>query len=105
MGADRLVADAIHGDRRDREKPNGIEGLIEVRMPYMTMKGKVGGHARNAAMLELLCTFRDAGYDCWAIAFHADIKNPSPGTNGMVKLLNSENFSIVHIDGKTGGGY
>ena len=105
-GADRLVADCIQGDRNPRsERPNGIKGLIEVRLPYLAMEQKRGGHKRNEAMLEMLVAMRDAGYDCWGMAFHYDIKNPSPGTNGMVKLLNSENFSVVHIDGMTGGSY
>ena len=106
IGSDRLVADCIQGDRRNRNAPpDGIKGLIEMRLPYLSMEEKRGGHKRNEAMLEVLVAMRDAGYDCWGMAFHYDIKNPSPGTNGMVKLLNSQNFSVVHIDGKTGGGY
>lgn len=105
QGADRLAADCIHGDRNRREKPNGIEGLIEVRVPYLTMDQKRGGHTRNQAMLDILVAMRSAGYDCWGIAFHHDIKNPSPGTNGMVKLLNSMNFSVVHVDEKTNQQY
>lgn len=100
-GADRLVSEAIQGPWQEdhRSKPDGLSGLIEVRVPYLRMEEKRGGHARNEAMLQMLVAFREAGYDCWAIAFHADIQNPSPGTNGMIKLLNGENFSIIHVDG------
>lgn len=94
-GADRLVSDCIHT----------IEGLTELRVPYLGFHGKRGGHLRNAKMLELLTVFRDQGYDCWALAFHEDIKNPSPGTAGMMKLLNAANFSIVHIDSRSGAGF
>lgn len=106
IGADRLVADCIQGDRRQRNSPpDGIKGLIEIRLPYLSMEEKRGGHKRNEAMIEVLVAMRDAGYDCRGMAFHHDIKNPSAGTAGMVRLLNLHNFSVVHIDGKTGGGF
>lgn len=102
IGADRIAADCIQGDRKDRNNPNGIQGLIEVRVPYLVMEGKRGGHLRNRAMLDILLALRDSDYECWGIAFHHDIHNPSPGTAGMVKLLDGANFVVVHVDAQTG---
>ena len=104
-GADRLVSQAIQGefnpDRPRNQKPDGLDDLVEVRVPYLSMAGNKGGHLRNSKMLEMLEAFRDAGYECWGIAFHFDIHNPSPGTNGMVKLLNHADFAVVHVDERT----
>lgn len=94
-GADRLVSDGIHQ----------IDGLTEIRVPYLGYHEKRGGHLRNRKMLEILLVFKAQGYDVWAIAFHDDIKNPSPGTAGMVKLLNEADVSIVHVDAKSNSGY
>jgi hypothetical protein len=94
-GADRLAAEVIHT----------IDGLTEMRMQYLNYHGKKGGYLRNKKMLEVMMVFRDQGYDCWALAFHEDIKNPSPGTSGMVRLLTDEDFVVVHIDGKSGYGF
>lgn len=94
-GADRLVSDCIHT----------IQGLTEIRVPYLGVEGKRGGHLRNAKMLEILKVFRDQGWDAWALAFHEDIRNPSSGTAGMVRLLNEADFSIVHIDERSGSGF
>jgi hypothetical protein len=94
-GADRLVSECIHT----------IEGLTEIRVPYLGVAGKRGGFLRNSEMLKILMVFRDQGYDCWALAFHDDIRNPSPGTSGMVKLLNGADFTVVHIDGRSGSGF
>lgn len=91
-GADRLVSETIHQ----------IQGLTEIRVPYLGIEGKRGGWIRNQQMLKILQVFKAQGYDCWALAFHEDIKNPSKGTAGMVKLLNDANFVIVHIDGRSG---
>lgn len=90
-GADFLASTEIH------KHP----GLVEVRVPYLKFHEKRGGHFRNTEMLRILEVFRDAGYECWGIAFHHDIKNPSPGTANMAKQLSQANFGVVHIDGKT----
>lgn len=102
IGADRLVADCIQGSRQRDATPDGIKGLIEIRVPYLAMGQKRGGHQRNEAMVELLLAMREAGYECWGMAFHHDIQNPSPGTSGMIRLLNQGDFAIVHIDGASG---
>lgn len=91
-GADRLVSDAIHE----------IDGLTEVRLPYLRKNDKRGGHIRNSRMVELGVAMRDAGYEVWGIAFHFDIEKPTPGTAGMVRLLNAANFSVIHIDQQKG---
>lgn len=104
-GADRLVSDAIHGTQDRFVNPDGIKGLVEIKVPYLSMGLKRGGYQRNEYMLEILLVFRDAGYDCWGMAFHRDIKEPSPGTNMMVKLLTDHDFVIVHVDGMTGQGF
>lgn len=105
-GADRLVSTVIQGEydpgRKPHQKPDGIEGLIEIRVPYLSMQLRKGGHRRNEAMLQILCTMRSAGWDCSAMAFHFDIHNPSPGTNGMVELLDKEKFTIIHVDQQSG---
>lgn len=82
-----------------------MNGLTEIRVPYLAKLEKKGGWERNKKMREILDVFHSQGYDCWALAFHEDIKNPSPGTSGMVKLLKEGNYAIVHIDGRTGQGY
>lgn len=96
MGADRLVSEVIHGERMKPE--TGLKGLIELRVPYLNTHGQKGGHVRNRYMLNLLEGLREVGWECWAIAFHYDIKNPTPGTAGMVRLLQGADFSIVHVD-------
>ena len=94
-GADRLAAEAIHT----------IDGLTEIRMQYLNYHGKKGGYLRNKKMLEVMEVFRAQGFECWALAFHDDIKNPSPGTSGMVRLMAEADFSVVHIDEKSGYGF
>lgn len=90
-GADFLASNEVH------KHP----ALVEVRVPYMRFYEKRGGHFRNTEMLKILQVFKAAGYECWALAFHQDIKNPSPGTANMVKQLSQADFSVVHIDAKT----
>jgi hypothetical protein len=105
-GADRLVSTVIQGEydpnRKPQAKPNGIDGLIEIRVPYLSMQLRRGGHKRNEAMLQILSSFRELGWDCHAMAFHYDIHNPSPGTNGMVELLDKAKFQVTHIDQQSG---
>lgn len=94
-GADRLASEVVHT----------INGLTEIRMQYLNYHGKRGGHLRNKEMLKVMQVFRDQGWECWALAFHEDIKNPSPGTAGMIRLMTEADFTVVHIDGKSGYGF
>ena len=102
-GADWLAMKLIQGDRYDAKNPkpnNGISGLVEVRVPYISTLGKKGGHERNRVMLEMALAMRDSGYDLWVLAFHADGANLSPGTRHMVGIANDADLSVIHIDAK-----
>jgi len=97
-GADRLVSQVIQGEHMS-DPPTGQPGMFEVKVPYLQAYGRRGGHKRNEIMVKMLCGFRDAGYDCWAMAFLYDILVPSPGTAGMVRWLHRYDFAVVHING------
>lgn len=76
------------------------DNLVEIRIPYLRKLGKAGGFARNRAMILMMNLFRDAGFKTWALVFWEDINDPSPGTANMVRLLDSHNQPVVHIDAK-----